>query len=459
MGGHRAGESEWGEIEFKGVELGDKRLEARLKRLAGELAALPEAPINQASEDWAATKAAYRFFQNKRVRSEAILKPHVNRTVQRMRGEDVVLAIQDTSYLNFSEHRKARGLGPIGDSRSDSQGLVMHSTLAVTSKGLPLGLLKSKIWARDGYSEQTDQERKETPINEKESYRWIESLKETKVRAPAGTRVITICDRECDIYEFFLEAQELSAEFVIRASWDRHLQHPEFGQLWEQLAAQECAGSYELSLIQNETRAARKANMAVRFAEVTLRSPQRKGGGLPSIRLWAVYVSEQNPPRDAEPVEWMLLTNIYVRSYCEAAEKISWYCRRWQVEVFHKILKSGCVVEQCRLETSDRLCRYITLMSIVAWRIFWMMYLRRTDPKAPANKILTQHELRTLSAIESGTKNAKVTGLSVAQAVIAIAQLGGFLARKHDRYPGPTVLWRGWSVLQNASMLGAIVFK
>jgi hypothetical protein len=452
-------EREWSEAEFRGVELGDKRLETRLKRIAGELAALPEAPINQASEDWAATKAAYRFFQNERATSEAIFKPHAKRAIQRMRGAAVILAIQDTSYLNFSAHRKTRGLGPIGDSRSDNQGLVMHSTLAVTLEGLPLGLITSKIWAREGYSEQTDEERKETPIEEKESYRWLEGLKETGAKVPTGTRVVTICDRECDIYEFFITAQDHKAEFVVRASWDRHLNHPEFGQLWEQLEAQQCGGSYKVSVIQNENRAARTAQVEVRFSEVELRPPKRKEQKLPVVRLWAVYVSEPDPPRKAEPIEWMLLTNIPVASFRSASEKISWYCCRWQIEVFHKILKSGCTVEDCRLETADRLCRYITLMCIVAWRIFWMTYIRRTDPKASATKILTQHELQTLSALEHGAADNNNTKMSVAQAVIAIAKLGGFLARKHDRYPGPTVLWRGWAVLQNAALLGAIVFK
>lgn len=450
---------EWSESEFAGVDLGDKRLESRLKRIAGELAGHPEAPINQASEDWAATKAAYRFFQNEKTTTQAILSPHVKRTMQRMHGEQTVLAIQDTSYLNFSAHKSTQGLGPVGDSRSDSRGLVMHSTLAVTPMGLPLGLLGSKIWARKGYSSQTEYERKSTPIEKKESYRWIKGLTEVSTLTPPKVRVVTVCDRECDIYEFFTTAQALNSEFVIRASWNRNIENAELPKLWEQLENQKSVGTYQVSLIGNQKRAARIATVEVRFSKVRLSPSKRKSSSLPPLTLYAVYITEPHPSKDIEPIEWMLLTNIPVVSFEGACEKAQWYCCRWQIEVFHKILKSGCAVEQCRLETAERLTRYITLMCIVAWRIFWMTHLRRTNPKANASVILTQQELKTLAALDRGGADSIIPKMSVAQAVIAIAKLGGFLARKHDRLPGPTVLWRGWTTLQNASLLGAIVFK
>lgn len=452
----------WSEGEFESVNLGDKRLNTRLKKLAQELSEAPEAPINHASEDWAATKAAYRFFQNDNVTCKQLLSPHQSQTLERMSKESVVLAVQDSSYLNFSTHKQTRGLGPIGDSRSATQGLVTHNILAVTPQGLPLGLLNQTGWAREGYNQQTKQERKNTSIEHKESYRWIEGIEHVQKLKPENVRVITICDRESDIYEFFVAAERAHSEFVIRAAWNRHLEDSEFPRLWEHLQAQSIAGYYQITVPSHDSKPERTATLAVRFAAVTLGPTQRPKHALfyplPAVKLYTVYVTEVNPPEPDHQIEWMLLTNIAVRSFEDALEKLSWYRCRWQIEVFHKILQHGCRVEQCRLQSAARLNRYITLMSIVAWRLFWITHMQRTHPAAPATTILTKMELQTLMALEGDAGDAQLTDFSVSQAVIAIAKLGGFLARKHDGNPGPTVLWRGWSVLQNAARLGARFF-
>lgn len=456
------GELSWSEREFEQVNLGDKRLNTRLKKLAQDLSEAPEAPINQASGDWAATKAAYRFFQNDHVTSKEILSPHQVQTLERMGKEPIVLAIQDSSYLNFSTHKQTKGLGPIGDSRAASQGLVTHNILAVTPQGLPLGLLDQKGWAREGYNQQTKRQRKNTSIEHKESYRWIEGIESVQKLKPENVRVITICDRESDIYEFFVAAERAECEFVIRAAWNRHVQDSELPRLWEHLQAEPVAGYYQITLPARDTKPERQATLAVRFAAVTLGPPQRSKQALfhplPSVRLHAVYVTEVNSSGSDQPVEWMLLSNISVQSFEEAQEKLRWYCCRWQIEVFHKILQHGCKVEQCRLQSADRLNCYITLMSIVAWRLFWITHLQRTHPTAPATAILTPLEIQTLDALADSTGNAQATKISVSQAVVAIAKLGGFLARQRDGDPGPTVIWRGWSVLQNAVRLGSRLF-
>lgn len=283
------GEPTWGEQEFRAVELGDKRLEQRLKVVAEDLSARPQAPINQANADWAATKAAYRFFANPKVSEKKIFAAHRACTVQRMQGQPVVLAIQDTSYLNYSHHPQTRGLGPMGDSRSDAQGLIMHSTLVVTPAGLPLGLLTQEIWARAGYKPPKTRERKNTAIKEKESYRWIAALQETAELAPANTVVVPLCDREADIYECLVEAQRLDATFVLRAAWDRHIAHEDFPRLWPLLEGQAVAGYLTLELPAREKRPRRQARLALRFTALTLEPPQRPrtavSDPLPSLSL------------------------------------------------------------------------------------------------------------------------------------------------------------------------------
>lgn len=455
-------EQTWSEQEFERVDLGDQRLNMRLKKLAEDLSAAPEAPINQASQDWAATKAAYRFFQNDKVTSEQILSPHRTRTLERMKAESVVLAVQDTSYLNYSRHKQTQGLGPIGDRRSASQGIVTHNILALTPQGLPLGLLHQTGWTRVGYSQQSERERKNTSIEQKESYRWIQGLETVQQLKPENTRVITICDRESDIYEFFVAAERCQAEFVIRAAWSRHLKDSECPRLWEQMQAQSVAGTYLITVPARDSKPGRTAKLAVRFGTVTLAPTQRPKHSLfyplPPVTLQAIYVTEIEALDGEHPIEWMLLTNIAVTCFEQALEKVGWYCQRWQIEVFHKILQHGCTVEQCRLQSADRLNRYITLMSIVAWRLFWMTFLQRSHPTASARTILTQVEIQTLMLLTHGQGGSHPSDFCVAQAVIAIAKLGGFLARKGDGDPGPTVIWRGWFVLQSATRLGARFF-
>jgi len=458
----RTKEQTWSEREFAAVNLGDQRLNTRLKKLAEDLSTAPAAPINQASEDWAATKAAYRFFQNDKVTSAQILSPHRTRTLERMKQEPVILAVQDTSYLNFSSHKQTQGLGPIGDRRSARLGLVTHNILAVTPQGLPLGLLHQAGWARTGYKQQSERERKQTSIEQKESYRWIQGLESVQSCKPEHTRVITVCDRECDIYEFFVAAERCQAEFVIRASWNRHLKDSKGLRLWEHLQARPVAGCYQITVPSRDAQPERTATLAVRFGAVTLGPTQRSKQSLfyplPPIRLNAIYVTEVDAPNLENQIEWMLLTNIAVTTVEEALEKVLWYCCRWQIEVFHKILQHGCTVEQCRLQSADRLNRYITLMSIVAWRLFWMTWMRRSYPNTPALTILTEIEMRTLLLLTHQPGEAQRSNFCVSQAVLAIAQLGGFLARKSDGEPGPTVLWRAWTVLQNATRLGSRLF-
>lgn len=227
------------------------------------------------------------------------------------------------------------------------------------------------------------------------------------------------------------------------------------------MQAQAIAGYYQITIPSRDSKPERSATLAVRFAAVTLGPTQRSKQALfyplPPVPLNAVYVTEVNPSEAEHPIEWMLLSNIPVTSFEQAQEKLRWYSCRWQIEIFHKILQHGCKVEQCRLQSADRLNCYITLMSIVAWRLFWITHLQRADPTAPATTILSEVEIQTLRALDESVEDAQSTELSVSQAVVAIAKLGGFLARKGDGAPGPTVIWRGWSVLQNAARLGSLL--
>jgi hypothetical protein len=444
----------WCEEELSGVDFGDKRLEWRVVDIANKLAAQPTASINQACEDWADTRAAYRLFANEKVTAEKILEPSQQRTRERMKGQGLVLAVQDTTFLDYTRHTKTRGLGPIGTQQQNLKGLVMHSTLAFSPEGMPLGLLAQEIWARSEEEEQlTEQERKSRPIEEKESYKWLKALEETVDLSPEGVKVVTICDREGDIYELFVEAQEAGAGLLVRAAQNRAVMDAETGLLWDKVASAAPVRYLKVQVPARGKEPGREAVVSVRFRSVTLKPPWRPKGPdkdpLLPVPLDAVLVQEVEPPAEVTPLEWLLLTNAHVHSAEDAVERVRWYRQRWPIEVFHKVLKSGCKVEDCRLGKGERLIPYLALSSIIAWRLYWLTHINRHFPDAPCITILAEHEWQALYATIHRTSTPPKEMPTVRQAVHWIAQLGGFLGRKGDGEPGPTVIWRGWQRLND----------
>jgi len=262
--------------------------------------------------------------------------------------------------------------------------------------------------------------------------------------------VVTVADRESDIYEFLLEAQTLNAKYVIRACYDRHIDHTEYKRLQAYLNKVETIAIVEIDV----PRQGRRAFLDLRIAAVTLRPPMRMTSSKSKLQVscWVIHVSEREAPQGLEPLTWTLLTNIPVTSAEQAIERLGWYRRRWSIEEYHKILKSGCPVEDCRLQTAERLGKYIALISVIGWRIFWLVHISHADPNAPAEVVLTQVEIGTLRSLKRFREKIPQKGpLTINQAIVAIACLGGYLNRKKDPPPGATVLWRGWQRLDSMS--------
>lgn len=441
-------ERNWSEEELAGIDLGDERLNKRIIKLAGQLSEQPQAFINQACEDWADTKAAYRFFDNEKVDEQEIISAHSRRVVERMKKYDIVLAIQDTTEIDYTAHPEKKGLGQIGN--ESGKGLLMHTTLAVTPAGLPLGVLAQKIWARGKKRDRKNYEHKKVSIKDKESQKWLDAMEQTIACLPKGIQVVTIGDREADIFEFLIRAEQLGADYVIRAKSNRALMVGERG-LWEELETMPLAGRCEVEVAAKKDEPARTAKVSIRYAEVTLKPPQRlkevRIAGWKPIKLWAIYVKEVYVPADVTPLEWMLLTNVPVNNFEDALERIEWYSKRWSIELYHKVMKSGCKVEDCLLETAARLKRYLALMSVIAWRLFWLTHINRQNPEASCTTILAEAEWQALYCRINKTTELPKEPPTVRQAVRWIARLGGFLGRKNDGEPGITVIWRGWQRL------------
>jgi hypothetical protein len=445
--------TDWANNELAHAQLPDRRLVRRLMTIATDFAQHPTAPIPQACGSWGRTKAAYRFFDNDAVQPEAILAAHVQATVQRLQTHPVVLCAQDTTTLNYSTHPQTRGLGPISNNRDKTLGLFLHSTLALTPAGQPLGLLQAQTWARSArHFGRSSHQRNRTPRAQKESQKWLDSLSACQALADQcpGTTLVNVADREGDLYDLFQQALAPSTRrrvhLLVRAQHNRQVAHPQ-QYLWDWLAAQPSQARLKIPVPRNDGQPGRLATLAIRFVAVTLRPPCLKQDQ-PPIRLWAVEAREVRPPSGAQRICWRLLTTLPVTTAPAAIQKVAWYARRWQIEILHKVLKSGCQVEQRQLETRARLQRVLMVDLLVAWRVLSLCKAARQTPQAPASDWLSGQEWRALGCYYQQEPCPPRCSPTLRQAVRWIAQLGGFLARRRDGEPGPIVVWRGLRELQ-----------
>jgi Transposase DNA-binding/Transposase Tn5 dimerisation domain len=440
-------EQDWALAEFGGAQLGDARRRARLVDLARELAERPEASLPQALENGAALKAAYRFFDNAEIAHEKILASHVASSLKRLKGHEVILAVQDTTFIDYSTHLATDGLGPLH--AKGGRGMVCHGTLAFTPTRLPLGVLGLRLWARDPQQPQRRTTRRARPIEDKESYKWIDSvhaIAALKTQLP-GTRLVSVADRESDVFEFFTQAQALGVDVLTRAAWDRNVKGPE-GLLFAALAAAPVVTHKQLALPARGKRKARTAKLEIRACALTLECPLNGSGrGLHPIALWGVWAYEPKPPAGVEPLDWKLLTSVPVTSADEALERLDWYAARWGIEQWHRVLKSGCRIEQRQLESFERLRRLLTVYAVIAWRILYATMLARLVPDMACTAILNEDEWRALYCRIHHSPVPPATPPPLKQAIRWIAQLGGFIGRVSDGEPGTQTLWQGFQEL------------
>ena len=446
-------EGGWCEKEFSTIKLGDKRLNNRLIKMAEDLSNQLSSPINQASNDWSSAKAAYRLFDNEAVTAEKILAPHIENTIERMTNYKKLLAVQDTTSFNFGGHTAVEGLGHIG--KEETQGFMQHNTMIVTPDGLPLGLIHQLCWTRP----QTVEEKRENAlidIEERESSKWLIGLHNTHERKPEGVEVITVCDREADIYEFLDEAVTLQEKFLVRLKVNREID--ESGEpIKEFLKSQPSVAEYVIEVPKKKGEyPSRVAQLEVRYAAVTVDAPAHLESSVKNdeIKMYGIYVTEVNAPEGIKPIKWFLLTNDRVGNAADALEKVGWYRTRWLIETYHKVEKSCCAIEDCRLETVERLLRFIALKSIIAWRVLWFTYMNRQNPDAPASKILSEPEIKIMEAkINKKRKdNERFKKIkTVRQAVRAVASLGGHMGRLSDNEPGIIAISRGLERLHDLS--------
>jgi hypothetical protein len=464
----------WVSDEMNTVDLKDKRLNDRLREVLSQLAGQPTASIPAACGGYAETAAAYRLFDNDKVCWENVLQPHVDATRRRIAAQPVVVLAQDTTEVDLTRpEQQVDGAGPLDG--GPRRGVFLHPLHALTPDGTPLGTLQAVVWARSDDPPPAKSERsarrKHTPIEEKESHRWIDVLRHVRqeARRAPKTRMICVADSEADIYELLVEAQAepQDIEWVVRACQNRALQpeedkdaagsddaNPSAEWLREQVLREEILFTHSIRIRgrkakvacsqrgRQQPRKSRIAEVEVRAARVTLRPPWRPDRKLPPVSVNVVLVREIEPPADEPPVEWILVTNLPIDSIEQVRQVIQYYCVRWMIELFFRTLKSGCRVEGRRFEHVDRLLPCLAVYLIVAWRTLYVCRLGRSCPDITCEAIFEPAEWKSVYRVVR-RQSPPSAPPKLSEMVRMVAQLGGYINRKRPDEPGPQTVWLG----------------
>jgi len=463
----------WVIDEMKDVDLNDKRLNDRLSEVLAQLGGHPTASIPAACGGYAEMMAAYRLFDNEKVRFDNVIAPHIEATRRRMAEQPVVILAQDTTEIDLTRpEQPVAGAGPLDNGAR--RGVFLHPLVGFTADGTPLGTVHATVWTRDDApppsKSEREAKRKHTPIEEKESQRWIDTLQQADEQADRApdTRFVCVADSEADIYELLADAQSESSqvEWIVRASQNRALLQDEktvdnsepgevqANHLREQVLTQDVLFTHTITVrgrkakVSCETRGRRQprqsrtAEVEVRAARVTLRPPWRHDRKLSEVTLNVVLVREINPPADETAVEWILLTSLPIDTAEQVRKVIQYYCVRWMIEVLFRTLKSGCRVEDRRFEHIDRFLPCLAVYLIITWRTLFVCRLGREFPEISCEAVFEPSEWKSVyHVVRREPPPAKPPTLS--EMVRMVAQLGGYVNRPRADEPGPQTVWLG----------------
>lgn len=441
----------WVSEELRELALGDLRLDLRLMDMIQRLAEQCERSVPEAFGSWAEVKGAYRLWENPRVAWQAILAPHRDQVVRRAAEHPVVLVLQDTTEINLTSHPKTSGLGYLG--ASYCRGMLLHTCLAVTPGGLVLGVLDQQLWTRPPSTLGKSKQRHQLPTAAKESQRWLTGMGVCSTTLAAHPQVVVVGDRESDFYDYFAAPRPAHVELLVRVGHEsRKVEHLDT-TIKQAVTAAPIQGELLINVPHSGSRKARQAQLSVRFLSLPCPPPhpRSRNPNLPRVPLQWILVEESSPPSGQKPIRWLLATTLPVETLEDALRCVEYYARRWLIERFHFTLKSGCQVEARQLETRENVERMLATMSIVAWRLMWLVSASREQPDKPCTVILCEPEWHTLYTF-THRKNPRplpATPPTLREAVRMIAALGGFLGRKGDGEPGLKAVWTGLARLSD----------
>lgn len=464
----------WVVEELKTAEFKDKRLNARFEKVLDSMAKKPSYSIPAATGGLKEMHGAYRFFNNKKVTFQKVLEPHYQSTRARMAAQRVVMLGQDTTEIDLTRPEKpVAGAGPLDG--GPRYGVFLHPLYAFAPDDTPLGAIDAATWVRDDQPlaprKERIKKRAEAPIEDKESWRWVEMLKKSRdvARDLPDTQIVALADSEADIYELLVAAQAEEPQnfnWIVRACQNRALSVDQRGAealdevagaqrlLRERLMASPVLYTKKLHVRgrkakvgcetrgRRQPRAPRDADVEVRAATVTLRPPWRRDQKLPPVTLNAVLVREIDPPEGEEPVEWILLTNLPIDDAEQVGQVVDYYCVRWGIETFFRTLKSGCRIEYRRFEHIDRVLPCLALCMIVAWRTLYVSHLGRSCPDVSCEAVFEPEEWKAVHTVVR-RRPPPSTAPTLYEMVRMVARLGGYVDRKRDDPPGAQTIWIG----------------
>lgn len=458
--------------ELMDIDLPDKRLKLRSYFMLEEFYKSPDKSLPATFGGRAELRAAYRFFNQDCVTPESILTPHIEKTIQRINQHPTVLLINDTTDINMSHMEKVDNLGILND--ADSPGCILHVLKAFTPERLALGVVSAKFITRS--SEQLGKHKKSRlfPIEEKESYRWLEDYRKAcDIAKNSSSQVIYIADREADIFELFYEASNNKADIIIRGNHDRSILQNDgtkshllsvlekskaIGML--KFTTTDVKGKRRKNRNKRDTKArnGREVKQEIKILEISLNPSKEKKKNFPPVKINALYLKEVEVPNGEEPINWLLLTTLKIEGQEDAQKIVDFYLCRWGIETFFHVLKTGCKIEELQFENSSRLLPCISMYLIVAWRILYTMMLGRLMPELLCDLVFEEDEWECAYAI-THKKKPPSKPPTLGDMINMIAMMGGYLGRKSDGPPGPQAIWvgiqklylnaEGWSAHKN----------
>jgi hypothetical protein len=365
--------------------------------------------------------------------------------------------VQDTTQVDLSHHPHTAGVGYVQDLKHT--GFLLHSTLMVTPQREPLGLIQQQVWVRDPVNFKKRAKRHVLATAEKESQKWLTSLQAVAAsqKELPETQLVSVGDSEADVYALFAEGERLGQAFLVRGCRDRLILNAEVQHIWQHVTAQPVSASLEVEIPRQDQRPMRKATLSIRLAQVELKVPKREKARQDYAHLtaWAILAKEEHPPEAVETIEWRLLTNVPTLNGAQAGTRVDWYSCRWAVEMFQRVLKSGCRLEERQFDDRENFQRYLAVDSIVAWHVLYLVLYGREHPDLPCDVVLAVHEWQALYCFVHKTQQPPEQTPTLDEAIQWIARLGGFTAsRKHA--PGTTVMWRGLSRLADISQAWSV---
>lgn len=424
--------------EFTLYDFGDKRLWGRFLNVYEEICGRMSSIMTVCFSTKASREGAYRFFSNPKVSAQSILATHLPVVKQRAKEtNDIKLMIHDTSTFSYPTHPCTKNLGRVGKRSQPGYGLNVHTSLCINAdKNKPLGIAHQSFFFHNDEVKNPNR-----LIEEKESYRWVEHLEKSNIVCPDA---IHICDREGDIFEFFQKAEELGARFIVRQNQDRILGETAYGKneghISDAINAAEIAGTYDAD-INDEI-----VTLSIKYSPLKLAPPRRavKQRGERIYKPLAISIVQVfGTYEDGTEISWSLLTNLSVKNFEEARLVVKYYIQRWNIELFHKALKSGFSLEDARLEDGKKLQSLIALISIEAARVYRVLYsIREPEPPEPM-EFFSSEEIKIIEVLMKGRKH-QVGQLSLKSIVEFIAIQGGFSKTKKYPYPGILTFFRGW---------------